>query len=83
MRKQLLQIMDRYKLDMVSAGRSYIKIQKAICSGFFFHAARKDPQEVLVLSISIVSPLLAPTAPDVVCQASLKARLDAQTGSCK
>ncbi len=45
-RKQLLQIMDRYKLDMVSAGRSYVKIQKAICSGFFFHAARKDPQEV-------------------------------------
>ena len=49
-RKQLLQIMDRYKLDMVSAGRSYIKIQKAICSGFFFHAARKDPQEVLLNS---------------------------------
>lgn len=46
-RKQLLQIMDRYKLDMVSAGKSYVKIQKAICSGFFFHAARKDPQEVL------------------------------------
>ncbi len=45
-RKQLLQIMDRYKLDMVSAGGNYVKIQKAICSGFFFHAARKDPQEV-------------------------------------
>ncbi|CAL5229034.1 g12281 [Coccomyxa viridis] len=44
-RKQLLQIMDRYKLDMVSAGGNYVKIQKAICSGFFFHAARKDPQE--------------------------------------
>ncbi len=37
--------MDRYKLDLVSAGKSYVKIQKAICSGFFFHAARKDPQE--------------------------------------
>lgn len=45
MRKQLLAIMDRYKLDLVSAGKSYTKIQKAICSGFFFHAARKDPQE--------------------------------------
>lgn len=44
-RKQLLAIMDRYKLDLVSAGKSYTKIQKAICSGFFFHAARKDPQE--------------------------------------
>ena len=89
-RKQLVAIMDRYKLDLVSgacacavvwgacwcvgclrqlgfqgaacclpalrlhacfdfsggaAGRSYQKIQKAICSGFFFHAARKDPQD--------------------------------------
>ncbi len=44
-RKQLLQIMDRYKLDLVSSGRNYDKIRKAICSGFFFHAARKDPQE--------------------------------------
>ena len=50
-RKQLLQIMDRYKLDMVSAGRNYVKIQKAICSGFFFHAARKDPQEVRMLPV--------------------------------
>ncbi|KAI7836400.1 hypothetical protein COHA_009732 [Chlorella ohadii] len=44
-RKQLVAIMDRYKLDLVSAGRNYQKIQKAICSGFFFHAARKDAQE--------------------------------------
>ncbi|KAK9801965.1 hypothetical protein WJX73_002689 [Symbiochloris irregularis] len=44
-RKQLLSIMDRYKLDLVSAGRDFNKIRKAICSGFFFHAARKDPQE--------------------------------------
>ena len=60
MRKQLLQIMDRYKLDMVSAGRSYIKIQKAICSGFFFHAARKDPQEVLVFTHLFSHPCLHP-----------------------
>ena len=45
-RKQLLMIMDRYKLDMVSAGKNFNKIRQAICSGFFFHAARKDPQEV-------------------------------------
>lgn len=44
-RKQLVAIMDRYKLDLVSAGRNFKKIQMAICSGFFFHAARKDPQE--------------------------------------
>jgi len=44
-RKQLLQIMDRYKLNVVSAGKNFNKIRKAICSGFFSHAAKKDPQE--------------------------------------
>ena len=44
-RKQLLAIMDRYKLDIVSAGRNFNRVRQAICSGFFFHAARKDPQE--------------------------------------
>ena len=28
----------------MSAGKNYTKIRKAITSGFFFHAARKDPQ---------------------------------------
>lgn len=45
-RKQLIAIMDRYKLDLVSAGKNYVRVCKAITSGFFFHAARKDPQEV-------------------------------------
>ena len=36
--------MDRYKLDLVSAGRDFNKIRMAVTSGFFFHAARKDPQ---------------------------------------
>lgn len=44
-RKQLVAIMDRYKLDLVSCGRNWKKVQMAVCSGFFFHAARKDPQE--------------------------------------
>ncbi|KAJ4834822.1 hypothetical protein Tsubulata_050516, partial [Turnera subulata] len=44
-RKQLLGIMDKYKLDVVSAGKNFMKIGKAITAGFFFHAARKDPQE--------------------------------------
>ncbi|KAF9610914.1 hypothetical protein IFM89_025724 [Coptis chinensis] len=44
-RKQLLTIMDRYGLDVVSAGKEFSKIRKAIVAGFFFHAARKDPQE--------------------------------------
>ncbi|CAL0323843.1 unnamed protein product [Lupinus luteus] len=44
-RKQLLTIMDKYKLDVVSAGKNFTKIRKAITAGFFFHASRKDPQE--------------------------------------
>ncbi|KAL6974547.1 RNA helicase [Sarracenia purpurea var. burkii] len=44
-RKQLLTIMDKYKLDVVSAGKNFTKIRKAITAGFFFHGARKDPQE--------------------------------------
>jgi ATP-dependent RNA helicase DHX8/PRP22 len=44
-RKQLVGIMDRYKLDIVSAGRNYNKVRKCICAGYFTHAAKKDPQE--------------------------------------
>ncbi|XP_011496009.1 PREDICTED: ATP-dependent RNA helicase DHX8 [Ceratosolen solmsi marchali] len=40
-RKQLLGIMDRHKL----AGKNIVRIQKAVCSGFFRNAAKKDPQE--------------------------------------
>ena len=35
----------RYKHDIVSAGKDYNRIRRAICSGFFRHAAKKDPQE--------------------------------------
>ncbi|XP_049615343.1 ATP-dependent RNA helicase DHX8 [Syngnathus scovelli] len=44
-RKQMLSIMDRHKLDVVSCGKSTMRVQKAICSGFFRNTARKDPQE--------------------------------------
>ncbi|EIW86950.1 P-loop containing nucleoside triphosphate hydrolase protein [Coniophora puteana RWD-64-598 SS2] len=44
-RKQLVGIMDRYKHDIVSSGKDYNKVRKAICSGFFRNAAKKDPQE--------------------------------------
>ncbi|XP_019155920.1 PREDICTED: probable pre-mRNA-splicing factor ATP-dependent RNA helicase DEAH5 [Ipomoea nil] len=46
-RKQLLSIMDKFKLDVVSAAKTkkFTKINKAIVAGFFFNAARKDPQE--------------------------------------
>ncbi|XP_062016320.1 probable pre-mRNA-splicing factor ATP-dependent RNA helicase DEAH5 [Rosa rugosa] len=44
-RKQLMSIMDKHKLDVVSAGNNYTKISKAITAGFFFHVAKKDPQE--------------------------------------
>eukprot|EP01039_Chlorochromonas_danica_P009929 gene9929-10979_t len=44
-RKQLVMIMDRYKMDIVSAGRNLIKVRKCIVAGFFMNAAKKDPQE--------------------------------------
>jgi ATP-dependent RNA helicase DHX8/PRP22 len=44
-RKQLLGIMDRHKLDVVSAERNTVRVQKTVCSGFFRNAAKKDPQE--------------------------------------
>lgn len=44
-RKQLVTIMDRYKLDIISAGKNYKKICKAITAGFFTNAAKKDAQE--------------------------------------
>jgi ATP-dependent RNA helicase DHX8/PRP22 len=44
-RKQLVTIMDRYKMPVESAGRNLATVRKCIVAGFFFHAAKKDPQE--------------------------------------
>ena len=44
-RKQLLAMMDRYKLDIVSCNKNYTLVRKAIVAGFFSNAAKKDPQE--------------------------------------
>ncbi|MES1913208.1 MAG: hypothetical protein MHM6MM_005419 [Cercozoa sp. M6MM] len=44
-RKQLLAIMDRYQLGVLSCGRQYTRVRKAVVSGFFMNAAKKDPQE--------------------------------------
>lgn len=41
----LIDFPDRHKLDVVSCGKSTVRVQKAICSGFFRNAAKKDPQE--------------------------------------
>lgn len=35
----------RHKLDVVSAAKNTVRVQKTICSGFFRNAAKKDPQE--------------------------------------
>uniref|UniRef100_A0A8D3E8E1 ATP-dependent RNA helicase DHX8 n=1 Tax=Scophthalmus maximus TaxID=52904 RepID=A0A8D3E8E1_SCOMX len=44
-RKQMLSIMDRHMLDVVSCGKNTMRVQKAICSGFFRNSARKHPQD--------------------------------------
>ncbi|OAF71225.1 hypothetical protein A3Q56_01010 [Intoshia linei] len=41
-RKQLLGIMDRHKLRVLSCGKSYSRVQKAIVSGFFKNAVKRD-----------------------------------------
>lgn len=44
-RAQLIRIMHRYQQEIVSCGRDYGKICRAIASGFFTHVARRDPTE--------------------------------------
>lgn len=44
-RKQLVTIMDRYKMDIVSCGKNITGVKKCIVAGFFTNAAKKDPQE--------------------------------------
>lgn len=44
-RKQLIGIMERHNLSLVSANLFVTRIQKAVTSGYFFHVARKDAQD--------------------------------------
>jgi ATP-dependent RNA helicase DHX8/PRP22 len=44
-RKQLLGIMDRYKFDVVSAGKNTKLVCRALASGYFMNVAKKDPTE--------------------------------------
>ncbi|KAJ9627648.1 DEAH-box ATP-dependent RNA helicase prp22 [Taxawa tesnikishii (nom. ined.)] len=44
-RKQLVQILDRHRLRVLSCGRDTTRVRQALCSGFFRNAARKDPHE--------------------------------------
>eukprot|EP00340_Litonotus_pictus_P000043 CAMPEP_0170522266 /NCGR_PEP_ID=MMETSP0209-20121228/7716_1 /TAXON_ID=665100 ORGANISM="Litonotus pictus, Strain P1" /NCGR_SAMPLE_ID=MMETSP0209 /ASSEMBLY_ACC=CAM_ASM_000301 /LENGTH=1258 /DNA_ID=CAMNT_0010809697 /DNA_START=167 /DNA_END=3940 /DNA_ORIENTATION=- len=44
-RKQLVAIMDRYKLSIGKCNKDYARVRKAIASGFFAHIAKKDNTE--------------------------------------
>lgn len=44
-RKQLVQILERHRLRVVSCGRDTTRVRQALCAGFFRNSARKDPQE--------------------------------------
>jgi len=44
-RKQLLGIMDRHKLDIITCGANVAQVQKAILSGFFTKTAKRDLTE--------------------------------------
>ncbi|KAG5513861.1 hypothetical protein PMAC_000483 [Pneumocystis sp. 'macacae'] len=44
-RQQLLNIFQRYNYNIVSCGRNYDRVRRALISGFFSHASKKDPHE--------------------------------------
>ncbi|KAK5112646.1 hypothetical protein LTR62_003962 [Meristemomyces frigidus] len=44
-RNQLVQILDRHRLRIISCGRESLRVRQALCAGFFRNSARKDPQE--------------------------------------
>ncbi|KXS93622.1 hypothetical protein AC578_4209 [Pseudocercospora eumusae] len=44
-RKQLVQILERHRLKVISCGRDTTRVRQALCAGFFRNSARKDPQE--------------------------------------
>ena len=44
-RKQLLGICDRYRMEIRTCGKEWVKIKLSIASGFFRNACKKDPQE--------------------------------------
>ena len=44
-RKQLVTILDRYRMNVVSAGKNFNRVRKCIVAGYFNHAAKRDPQE--------------------------------------
>jgi ATP-dependent RNA helicase DHX8/PRP22 len=44
-RKQLVDILERHKHPVLSVGRNYNVVRRAMCAGFFRNVARKDPQE--------------------------------------
>ena len=44
-REQIVKIMERHRHPIISCGRDTQKVRRALCTGFFRNAARKDPQE--------------------------------------
>ena len=44
-RDQLITILQRHRLPLISCGRDSSRVRQALCAGFFRNAARKDPTE--------------------------------------
>jgi ATP-dependent RNA helicase DHX8/PRP22 len=44
-RKQLVQILERYKFRLTVCNRDYARVRKAITAGFFVNAAKRNAQE--------------------------------------
>jgi ATP-dependent RNA helicase DHX8/PRP22 len=44
-RKQLIGILEKFRLPVESVGREFARIRKAICAGYFHNACKRDPSE--------------------------------------
>jgi ATP-dependent RNA helicase DHX8/PRP22 len=44
-RTQLVGLMNKHRYDIISTGRDYTKVSRAIVSGYFTNCAKRDPQE--------------------------------------
>lgn len=57
--------MDRHKLNTISCGRDVQRVQKAICSGFFRNAAKRDPQVSMLMHFDEVLGRIGPALEEI------------------
>lgn len=56
-RKQLCQILSRFRIPITSCGSDTVAVRKAFCSGFFRNSAKRDPHEGLYNTLVDQTPV--------------------------